>query len=293
MVDSPENPLNLDHLSLATTPVVALRQGSPLWQGSGFFYVHNSPDGKQFVYLVTSLHVLTGYPPGANARSPASEIAFQFHVSVSDPSQVRPVRIPLYTRSGVPIWLASETRPAADIAVIPIVPQACQDLTVYGIDQSWAVAAERGPGLLEAVYAVGFPHNLHDRANALPLWQPGTIISEPAIDFDGQPYVALELPPYPGMAGAPVIAPVSYRPPAAAAEAAHPITIRRFVGVYASFQLPGDESYPEQLCTLNRPVAVARDAGNQGGYWRAELIEDLVSALDTERWGQEILPDLA
>lgn len=292
MTDSQRNSASIDHLSFATTPVVAVREGQPVWQGSGVFYMHQPDDEQRLLYMVTNLHVLTGRAPGSAEPALADHVVFQLHQSSDDPGSVRPVRVPLHTRSGAPAWIEHKAAEGVDLAAIPVAPNVCQDLTIYCIDSSWANVGNSPVHVLHSVYAIGFPHGCHDTANALPRWQPGVLASEPSVGYNGQAAVAVDLPPYPGIAGAPVFATVQYEPPTAAASVARPVSAKRFLGMYASPTLGPEGHYPEEFCTTGRPAAVARDAGSLGHLWRAELIEEMVAAVDIARWEREILADL-
>ena len=283
--------VELDHLSLATTPVVALHGEQPLWQGSGFLYLFQRGE-DQFLYLVTNLHVLTGHPPGAKGRSAADHIAFHLRRSAEVSAEVRPVRVPLFTRQGRPVWLESASVPHADVAAIPVPASVCSGCSINCIDASWASAGNSEPGPLTPVHAVAFPYGYHDRENGLPLWQSGMLASEPAVDFGGDPCMAVELAAYPGTSGAPVFMLTQHQPPGAATQVASPVVMRRFLGVYASPALEQGGGYPEAYCAQASPAAIARDAGGIGRIWRASVVEDLVSSVDTAKWEREILADL-
>lgn len=283
----------LDHLSLASTPLVAFRGGEPLWQGSGFFYMHEDSEGSRFLYLVTSLHLLTGQPPGGRETSIVEHIVFQFHEKDCVPTHVRPVRVPLYTRNGTPAWIESAGSPMADVAVIPVPPSVCHDLTVYCIDASWIHAGNLSPGPGARMQAVAFPYGCHDRANGLPLWQSAILASDFAADFEGEPRMAVEMAAYPGSAGAPVFWESRLQPPSGALDSASAVTFRRFVGVFMPPRLSGDGRFPEAFCTSGQPATIARDAGPLGWIWRADVVEKMVESVDLERWGKEVLANLA
>lgn len=283
----------VNDLSLATTPVVALADETPLWQGSGFFYMAKSADSR-FVYLVTSKHVLTGAAPGQDpATSCPDHVVFQFHVSTEAVENVQSVRMPLYTSQGRPVWLTNERAPNADLAALLIPGGICEGLALRCLDSAAANAGQAPSEPLTAVHSLGFPYGCHDQKNSLPLWLSGALASEPGFDFDGEPCMAIDLPPYPGLSGAPVFTTTEYRPPAAGAGLARPVSVRRFLGIYASPPLPDGSGYPETLCAVTHPAIVARDVGNLGRIWRADLIEELVSNVDTERWRDEIWANLA
>lgn len=283
----------VNELSFATTPVVALSGEEPRWQGTGFFYMVKRDDNT-FIYLVTNEHILTGgYQVQGNGEPPVDHVVFQFHKSTEQLDDVTPVRMPLYTRQGHPVWLKSETTPAADLAAILVPGGICEGLALRCLDQKAANVGQAPTEPLTAVHALGFPYGCHDQANSLPLWLTGALTSDPGADFDGEPSMGVDFPPYPGLSGAPVFTMSEYRPPAAGASVARPVSVRRFLGIYASPPLSDGAGYPELLCAVAHPATVARDTGYLGRIWRAEVIEELLANVDTERWRQEIWQNLA
>lgn len=253
----------LDHLSFATTPIVALHEQEPVWQGSGFFYLYDRGD-SQFLYLVTNYHVLSGQAPGKTAYHGAEEIVFQFHLDAEKPGTVRPVRVPLFSSARRPVWLQSTRFPEADLAVVPITPNVCSGCEVNCLDASWIPSDLSGLSPLAPMHVVGFPYGYHDRENALPLWQAGTLASEPSVDIDGYPMLTVDMPAYPGMSGAPAFA-LGYRQEGGPGQTQTSAgMIRQFLGVYASLPITGDGAFPEAFCTMGRPGVVARDAGTWG-----------------------------
>lgn len=284
--------MTVNELSFATTPVVALAGETPLWQGSGFFYMIKGKDSA-YVYLVTNEHILTGGRQAEDAgRTMPDHIVFQFHGSTEDLEDVRPVRMPLYTSQRHPVWLTNERVAAADLAVLLIPGGICEGLALRCLDNAAATVGQAPAQPLASVHALGFPYGCHDQKHSLPLWLSGSLASEPTVDFDGEACMAVELPPYPGLSGAPVFAMTEYRPPAAGASLARPVSARRFLGIYASPPLPDGSGYPDALCAVAHPTQVAREVGHLGRIWRADLIEELVSSVDTERWRDEIWANL-
>ena len=282
----------LDHLSFATTPVVALRDEKPLWQGSGFFYLHQKEDIK-VLYLVTNYHVIAGRAPEDPAGPVADHIVFQFHLDADVPGSVRPVRVPLFSRGGQRVWLQSESVPAADLVAIPVPAHICEGCRINCLDRNWMADLDGDLSPIAPIHVVGFPYGYHDRENALPLWQTGALASEPSVDVDGQPMVLVDMPTYPGMSGAPAFALASREQRLPGQNHLQPGAFRRFIGMYASLPVTDDGQFPEAFCSAGRAGLVARDAGNWGRIWRARLIEELVSSVDTERWEREVLADLA
>lgn len=273
----------VDHLSLAVTPLVALKNEEPQWQGTGFFYVHES-DSQTILYLVTSEHVLTGRAPADETGGDrADALLFQFHVSAEAPGEVHPVRVPLHTAEGQRVWLSSEQHALADVAVIPIPGHLCEGVAVKALGAEWSLGEFGALELGGALQLIGFPYGLHDQANALPLWQQGHVASEPGMDFDGHPLLAIHATAYPGMSGAPVLASV----PIKGLPGAAPRAARRLVGVYSSLPLSTTGEFPEAYCGRG-----PHEAMHWGHVWRADCLSELLGAVDTAAWERDILAAL-
>ena len=106
--------MEIDHISLSTTPVLLQKGDTALCQGTGFFYIHEDV-GFQIVYLVTNYHVLTGFSPSEEEPPMGDNIVLQLHLSADDPGKIKTVRLPLFAKNGKSLWITSSTFPAADI----------------------------------------------------------------------------------------------------------------------------------------------------------------------------------
>ena len=73
-------PIVVDEFSLMTTPVLLLKGGTQVSQGTGFFFATTDANGKPMVpFLVTNYHVLTGYAPGEKGPRKGDTIRFFLH----------------------------------------------------------------------------------------------------------------------------------------------------------------------------------------------------------------------
>lgn len=72
--------MNIDELSLMTTPILLFDGSKQISLGTGFFFASSDADGKlKIPFLVTNYHVLTGYSPGENGPRKGDRIRFFLH----------------------------------------------------------------------------------------------------------------------------------------------------------------------------------------------------------------------
>ena len=280
----------IDHLSLSTTPVNLLRGNELISQGTGFYYVEKIEDG-QVLFLVTNYHVVTGSAPSDRKPPIGDNISFQFHESAEDTGKVRTLRLPLFTKSGKPLWITSTAFPEADLAVIPVVSDAYKDCKVSCISAEWA----KSQMLLRPttnVTLVGYPYGFFDTANALPIWKTGTIASEPTVDFEKKPLLLIDVAAFPGMSGSPVFAIASGIYEMADGSAVTPGSVREFLGVYASMQTVGKNKFLEQLTHGAQYGIRDLESLQIGHVWKAKLVLETIKGVDIRRWDSEVLAEL-
>lgn len=280
----------IDHLSLSTTPVNLFKGGELVSQGTGFYYGEKVEDG-QVLFLVTNYHVLTGSAPTEKKAPIGDNISFQFHESTEETGKVKNIRLPLFTKTGKPLWIASTSFPEADLAVIPVVSDAYKDCTVSGISADWA----KSQMLLRPttnVTLVGYPYGFFDTANALPIWKTGTIASEPTVDFEKKPLLLIDVAAFPGMSGSPVFAIASGIYELADGSAVTPGSVREFLGVYASMQMVGKDKFLEQLTHGAQYGIRDMESLQIGHVWKAKLVLETIKSVSIRRWEGEILADL-
>lgn len=280
----------IDHLSLATTPVVLLKGATEVSQGTGFYYVGKFGD-KQVVFLVTNYHVLTGHSPVEGKLPIGDNIAFQFHKSHENPGDIHHVRMPLFTKQGEPIWIQSATVAEADIAVLPVPVAAFEKCKVACIAKEWNTEAKLKLRPTSAVTLIGYPYGYYDRANALPIWKTGSFASEPDIDFEGKPLLTVDISAFPGMSGSPAFA-ISYGMYETEDGATSAGGVRKFVGVYASMQMLHERKFLEEFHGAPQYGVAIEQSLQLGHVWKARLVEEIVSGIDIERWQRDIASNL-
>lgn len=270
----------LHQLSLATSPVTAFINGRACWQGSGFLFLGRQGHDR-YLFLITVRHLLTPEPSGVTKAPAPDTVTFQLRISSDDPARVRPVRVPLYTRDGDPVWLDSRTWPEAEVAVIPVPGSLCEGIPVHCIDRTWSSPAVATVHAGMPLHVIGFPYSSEARPGALPVWHAGSLASDPGNQSTDTQELWGNVPPFPGMAGAPAVA-----APTSPTEKEAPI--RRLIGVYAGARsLTGRTA--EEVGVQNGISSVVREFPPWGAIWRAQLIDELIENADLEYWQREVL----
>ena len=199
--------MEIEQISLSTTPVVLAKGDTVVSQGTGFFYLYLHRNlNLKILYLVTACHVLTGSSPSEQKPPQGDSVSFQFHRSEAVPGDIKSVRIPLFTKAEKPVWITNPASPEADVAVIPLLNSLYNDCDVKALSPEWAEKGDVKIRPATNVTLVGYPNGFYDKTNALPVWQTGSVASEPEIDFEGKPLFLIDAPAAPGMSGAPVFA---------------------------------------------------------------------------------------
>jgi len=279
----------VDHLSLATTPVVLLKGDNEVSQGTGFFYMQAFGD-KQVLFLVTNYHVLTGSSPIEKKVPIGDNYVFQFHQSDVDTGVVKTIRFPLFTKKGRPIWIQPDKNPNADLAIIPLASSLYQDCKIACISEEWSKSNLRIRPT-SAITLIGYPYGFYDKKNSLPVWKTGNVASEPNIDFEGDPYFLIDISAFPGMSGSPVFA-ISYGTYETEDGNTTVGGVRKFLGIYASMQILKTEKYLEELPQTQKAGITLTESLQLGHVWKANLIIQTVNSISVERYEEEVLHDL-
>ena len=281
--------MEVDHISLSTTPIFLSKGDKLVSQGTGFFYAHQDAN-LQILYLVTNFHVLTGSSPSENKPPIGANIAFQFHLSEIEPGKIKTVRFPLFAKNGKPVWITSSSYPEVDLAVIPLVTSLYQDCKINCVSAEWAKGNLKVRPTTN-VTLVGYPYGFYDKKNALPIWKTGSVASEPKMDFDGKPLFLIDVSAFPGMSGSPVFA-ISYGMYETEEGNTTVGGIRKFLGIYASMQMVGKEKYLEEIVHGVRLGIVDSESLEIGHVWKADLILETVKSINVQKYQEEVLKNL-
>lgn len=284
----------VDQISLSTTPVFLSKGDTVLSQGTGFFYLNEHPDlDLSILYLVTNYHVLTGTRPLGNKTPDGDNVSFRFHRSEEVPGDIKAVHLPLFTKDGNPIWITSSSCPEADLAVIPLINSLYKGCDIKALSPEW----EKGEIKVRPtsnVTLVGYPTGLYDKKNALPVWQTGSVASEPEIDFEGKPLFLIDVSSaVPGMSGAPVFA-ISSDQYQMERDGSIKEKNRKFLGIYASMEMTDKEHYLEkEIQDQDKKLGLVEyESLKMGHVWKASLITQTLESIDFEQYTKEVLVNI-
>ena len=102
--------MNVEHISMITTPILLCKGDSVVSQGTGFYYaLHDTAKNQTIIFLVTNYHVLTGSAPSENKPPIGDSIVFSFHKDEKNTGSIKKIRLPLFTKLNAPIWISSQT----------------------------------------------------------------------------------------------------------------------------------------------------------------------------------------
>lgn len=282
----------LEPMSLMTTPVLLVSGARQVSQGTGFLYATTKPNGTDIdmVFLATNYHVVTGNEPMSAARAQGDRLQFYFHASRTDPSNYFPVNIPLYTKTGEPIWVQNQQFPEADVVLVPIVSTLYDgrgQLTVFS-DAHTQVDMKVRPS--SQAVLLGYPYGFFDTRNFLPVWKTGHLATEPTVDFQGQPVFLVDVSAFPGMSGAPVVGVSNgvYESERQAGAMMSGVQ-RKLLGIFSAMRMVKPQASADATGT---PIATAvpspGDSLQLGYVWKAQLITDIARTFNKEEWLERI-----
>jgi len=278
--------MNVDHISLSTTPIFLWKGTELVSQGTGFYYASIRKDQK-VLYLVTNYHVLTGSAPEENKSPIGDSIAFHFHRSDENTGDVKVFKYKIFTPHGLPVWVTNSSYPTADLAVIPLSTSFYNDCKVLCISDEWA-KVDLLVKPTTSVTLVGYPYGFYDKKNSLPIWKTGTVASEPKVDFENKPLFLIDVSAFPGMSGSPVFA-ISHGTHENEDGAGVSIGgARKFLGVYSSMQMLNKKKYLEEIAQKDRKVGIVDSESLEIGYvWKSKIILDTINSIDIGKYLQE------
>jgi len=264
---------DVDPASLMTTPIVLMNGNRAVSQGTGFLFASTTADGKaDTVFLVTNYHVVTGRAPLSTQPRAGDRIRFVLHEDRADLTKAREIELPLYDEHNEPVWVASETYPAADIVLVPLPVDVYRGLGPLVFTEAHTradikIRPTSGATLL------GYPYGFYDQKHFLPVWKTGHVASEPNVDFEGRPVFLVDVSAFPGMSGSPVLAVANgvYETEDGALRSGR---LWRLLGIFSSVPVVRDPRAVDRSAFPSD--ARAAETSLQLGYvWKAALIADL------------------
>ncbi len=280
----------VDVMSLMTTPALLINGTRQVSQGTGFLYATTQPNGKDVdtLFLVTNYHVVTGNEPLSNARAQGDRLQFYFHASREDPSNYFPVAVPLYTKTGDPIWIQSRQFPEADVVLVPIVPALYEkggQLSAFS-EAHMQVDMKMRP--TSQATLLGYPYGFFDTRNFLPVWKTGHLATEPDVDFQGQPVFLVDVSAFPGMSGAPVVG-VSNGVYESENGSMMSGVQRRLLGIFSAMRMVKTRaSVDANGQQIDTGTPAPGDSLQLGYVWKAQLIADIARSFNRADWEERI-----
>lgn len=283
--------MEVERLSLITTPIHLLENGVQISQGTGFYYIHPwGENNKRVVFLVTNYHVLNYVAPNSSDPRRGDSITIKMHFDENEPADCKSVTIPLFFSNGKPKWLQSSTFSDADLVCLPLEVNVYKETFINGIGRKWLESnLKLRPG--SNVSLIGYPYGYFDDVNNLPIWKTGHIASEPDYDFKGRPYIVVDISAFPGMSGSPAFA-ISNGGVELDTGDYSLGSMKKFIGVYASNMMRNTTKFLEQM-NSNTNLGIKDQISLQLGHiWKSSLIVDIIDGSDMHSWMLNNIPKL-
>ncbi|TAK13626.1 MAG: serine protease [Acidobacteria bacterium] len=279
---------SIESMSLMTTPVLLANGNRQVSQGTGFLYATTRGNVPDMVFLVTNYHVVTGNEPLSQAPPKGDRLQFYFHASREEPSSYFPVNIPLYTKTGEPIWIRSTEFPEADVVLVPIVPQLYDGRGQLFVFSEIHTQIDMKVRPATQATLLGYPYGFFDTKNFLPVWKTGHLASEPAVDFQGEPVFLVDVSAFPGMSGAPVVA-VSNGVYENEANQMMSGIQKRLLGVFSAMRMVKTRPTVDASgMAVDAGAASPGDSLQLGYVWKASLVNDIARGFNRQDWEERI-----
>lgn len=278
----------IEPMSLMTTPALLINGNRQISQGTGFLYATTKPNGKDvdMVFLATNYHVVTGNEPMSQARAQGDRLQFYFHTSRTDPANYFPVTIPLYTKTGEPIWIQSSQFPEADVVLVPIVSGLYDGRgELYAFSEAHTAIDMKMRPASQAVL-LGYPYGFFDTRNFLPVWKTGHLATEPSVDFQGQPVFLVDVSAFPGMSGSPVVG-ISNGVYENEAGDMMTGTPRRLLGIFSAMRMVKSRSDANGQ-GIDGGTPGPGDSLQLGYVWKSQLLTDIARNFNRAEWEEKI-----
>jgi hypothetical protein len=279
----------IEPMSLMTSPVLLFNGARQHSQGTGFLYATTKANGDvDMVFLVTNYHVVTGKEPLSMARAAGDRLQFFLHASRDDPSNYFPVNIPLYTKTGEPIWIAHQQYPEADVVMVPIVAPLYDGRGQLFVFSEAHMQIDLRIRTASQTTLLGYPYGFFDTKNFLPVWKTGHVATEPNVDFQGEPVFLVDVSAFPGMSGAPVLGVASgvYESESGAMLSG---VQRRLLGIFSAMRMmkrPANVDSSGAVVDAGPPDP--RDSLQLGYVWKASLIAEIARNFNRAEWEERI-----
>ena len=280
---------SIEPMSLMTTPVLLANGARTVSQGTGFLYATTRGATPDMVFLVTNYHVVTGNEPQSMTRGQGDRLQFYLHTSRDEPTSYFPVTIPLYTKTGEPIWIRSTQFPEADVVLVPIMPELYNGRGQLFVFSEAHTQIDMKVRPATQATLLGYPYGFFDTKNFLPVWKTGHLATEPAFDFQGEPVFLVDVSAFPGMSGAPVVAVSQGVYENELGEMMTGVQ-RKLLGVFSAMRMVKTRPTVDATgMTIDAGTAASPSDSLQLGYvWKAGLINDIARGFNKAEWEERI-----
>jgi hypothetical protein len=280
--------LQVEPMSLMTTPVLLASGTRTVSQGTGFLFATTRGNEPDQVFLVTNYHVVTGNEPQSQAPVKGDRLQFYLHTSRDEPTSYFPVNIPLYTKTGEPVWIQSSQFPEADVVLVPIV-QALYSARgqLFVFSEAHTLIDMKVRPSTEATL-LGYPYGFFDTKNFLPVWKTGHLATEPSFDFQGEPVFLVDVSAFPGMSGSPVVAVSQGVYENEAGEMMTGVQ-RKLLGVFSAMRMVKARPTADSSgMSIDTGTPSPGDSLQLGYVWKASLINDIARGFNRAEWEEKI-----
>lgn len=278
----------VEYMSLMTTPVLLLNGRGTVSQGTGFLFATTKGNEPDQVFLVTNYHVVTGNEPQSQVPAKGDRLQFYFHASRDEPTSYFPVNIPLYTKTGEPIWVRSSQFPEADVVLVPIVAPLYDGRGQLFVFSETHTQIDLKVRPATQATLLGYPYGFFDTKNFLPVWKTGHLASEPGVDFQGEPVFLVDVSAFPGMSGAPVVAVSQGVYENEAGEMMTGVQ-RKLLGVFSAMRMVKTRPTVDSTgMTVDSGTPSPGDSLQLGYVWKASLINDIARSFNKLEWEEKI-----
>ena len=237
---------------------------------------------------MTNYHVVTGNEPQSRTPAQGDRLQFYLHTSREDPTSYFTVTIPLYTKTGEPIWISSGQFPEADVVLVPIVPELYSERGhLFVFSESHTMIDMKVRPSTQATL-LGYPYGFFDTKNFLPVWKTGHLASEPAVDFQGEPVFLVDVSAFPGMSGAPVVAVSNGVYENEAGDMMTGVQ-RKLLGVFSAMRMVKTRPAVDSSgMAVEASTPSPGDSLQLGYVWKAGLINDIARGFNKADWEARI-----
>lgn len=173
------------------------------WTGTGFFVdALDSTKTKRIPLLVTSKHLLKN----------GETLTFQVRTrnEEDEPQQKDQFKVQISDLQKACIYHPDEDVDLAAISIAFILNNAYEQgkklfTAPFTLNIIPTEETEKALFALEEIVTIGYPDNLWDMANNLPLFRKGITSSNPTFNYNGREEFLIDVPDLPGTSGSPVL----------------------------------------------------------------------------------------